>query len=75
MKQTFIIEGLACAHCAAEIEDGIRKLDGVQDASLNFMTQKLVIDAADEAFDAVLKKAARICKRVEPGSRMQALEV
>lgn len=72
MKQTFIIEGLACAHCAAEIEDGIRKLDGVQSASLSFLTQKLVIEADDAAFDAVLKKAAKICRRVEPGSRMQA---
>lgn len=74
MKQTFIIEGLACAHCAAEIEDGIRKLDGVRDASLSFLTQKLVIDADEGSFDAVLKKAARICKRVEPGSKMQALD-
>ena len=45
MKKTFRLEGLDCANCAAKIERGIAALDGVSNASVNFMTGKLTIEA------------------------------
>ena len=48
MKKRFELENLECAHCAAKIEDAIGKLDGVNSATVNFMAQKLVLDADDE---------------------------
>ncbi len=66
MKKTYKINDLDCAHCAAKMEEKIKAIDGVTNANVNFIAQKLTIEAADEIFDAVVKKAALICKEVEP---------
>lgn len=66
MKKTFKLRDLDCANCAAKMEDAIRKLDGVNSASISFMTQKLTLDADDARFDDIVKQAAKVCKKVEP---------
>lgn len=70
MKKTFLLEELDCAHCAARMEEGIRKLPGVLDVSVNFLTQKLTLEADDAVFEKVLKEAAKICRRIEPDCRI-----
>lgn len=67
MKKKFKIE-VDCANCAAKIEDAIRKLDGVRDVSVNFMTQKMTLEADDDAFDDVLQNAVTCAKKVEADS-------
>ena len=64
--KTYYIEGLDCANCAAKMEDAIKKLDGVNDANVSFMTQKMTIDAEDDKFDDIMKEVVEICKKVEP---------
>ena len=66
MKKTFRLVDLDCANCAAKMEDAIKKLDGVQNASVSFMTQKMTIEADDAEFDAVVKCAVDCIKKVEP---------
>lgn len=66
MKKTFKLQDLDCANCAAKMEDAIKKLDGVNNATVNFMTQKLTLDADDAKFDAILQQAVKVCKKVEP---------
>ncbi|MBQ9802702.1 MAG: heavy-metal-associated domain-containing protein [Clostridia bacterium] len=66
MKKVFDLIDLDCAHCAARMEDGIRALDGVVDVSVNFFTQKLTLEAEDADFDKILKKAVKICRKIEP---------
>ncbi len=66
MKKTFQLEDLDCANCAAKMEDGIGKLAGVRSASVSFLTQKMTIEADDEAFDEVVKQAVKLCRRIEP---------
>jgi Cation transport ATPase len=66
MKKSFKLKDLDCANCAQKMEDAIKKLDGVNDASINFMTQKLTIDADDAKFDEILKAAVKVCKKIEP---------
>lgn len=70
MKKTFKMIDLECAHCAAKMEAAIKKLPGVRDASVNFLTQKMMLDAEDEGFDAIAKEAAKICSKVEPDCRV-----
>lgn len=70
MKKKFKLIDLDCAHCAAKMEDGIRKLDGVNEASVNFMAQKLTIDAADDSFDEVLQEAIKIIGKIEPDCKV-----
>ena len=70
MKKTYKMIDLECAHCAAKMEAAIKKLDGVTDASVNFLTQKLTIEGDDARFDASVKEAAAICRKVEPDCRI-----
>lgn len=70
MKKTFDIEDLECAHCAAKMEESIRKLEGVIDVSVNFLTQKFTLEAADADFEKLLKKAVKLCRKVEPDCRI-----
>lgn len=65
MKKRFKMQDLDCANCAAKMEAAIRKLDGVNDVTVDFMGQKLTLDADDARFDDILQQAAQICKKVE----------
>ena len=66
MKKSFVVEDLCCAHCAAEMEEAVKKIDGVVSANVNFIMQKITVEAADADFDAVMKKVVKVCKKVEP---------
>ena len=65
MKKSFKLADLDCANCAAKMEDAIKKLDGVNDASVSFIMQKLTVDIEGD-FDAVMKKIAKTIRKVEP---------
>lgn len=67
MKKVFKLRDLDCANCAAKMEAAIQKIHGVENATVNFMTQKLTIEAADSDFEQVLSEAERAIRRVEPG--------
>ena len=66
MKKKFKLTDLDCANCAAKMEDAIKKLDGVNDASVSFMMQKMTSDADDARFDEIMKEVVEVCKKVEP---------
>ena len=66
MKKVYKLRDLDCANCAQKMEDAIKKIDGVQDASVSFLLQKLTLTAEDSRFDEVLRQAVKACKRVEP---------
>ena len=70
MKKKFKLEDLDCANCAAKMEDGIKKIDGVTSASVSFMTQKLVIEADDARFDEIMKEVVSVCAKVEPDCKI-----
>ena len=70
MKKKFKLQDLDCANCAAKMEEAIKKIDGVSDASVSFMTQKLTIEADDERFDAIMDEVARVCAKVEPDCKI-----
>ena len=70
MKRTFKLEDLDCANCAAKMEDAISKLPGVTKVSVNFMAQKMILQADDDKFDAVLKEAVNCVSKVEPDCRI-----
>jgi copper chaperone CopZ len=73
MKKTFLLEGLCCANCAAKIETGINKLDGIDKASISFLTSKLVIETAEEPSKELLKKIEKVVHKVEPDVEMKEI--
>ncbi len=65
MKKKFKIE-VDCANCAAKIETAAKQVPGVTDASVSFMTQKMMLEADDDRFDTVLDEVVKVAKKVEP---------
>ena len=65
MKKTYKID-VDCANCAAKIENAVKNLPGVVNASVSFMAQKMVLEAEDARFDEVLKQAVKAAKKIEP---------
>ena len=70
MKKVFKLEELDCAHCAAKMQDAIAKIEGVKAVSINFLMQKMTLEADDAVFEDVLKKAQKAIKKVEPDCRI-----
>ena len=70
MKKSFAMQDLDCANCAAKMETAIKKIDGVNDCSVNFFAQKMILDADDARFDEIVAKAAAAIKKVDPDCRL-----
>ena len=65
MKKTFKVLNLDCANCAAKFENAVKKIDGVHSAQVNFLTEKLIIEADENAFDTIIERAKKELKKVE----------
>ena len=66
MKKTYKIE-VDCANCANKMEDITKKTAGVADATVNFMTQKMVVEfVQDSDPKTVMDDVLKACKKVEP---------
>lgn len=72
MKKKYDCE-IDCANCAAEVQDAISKINGVQSAKVNFLMQKFTLEAEDEHFDEILKEAIRIGKTIEPDFKVMGV--
>ena len=66
MRKTFKLDEIDCANCARKLEDAINGLEGVESASVNFMTQKLTLSASDSIFDKVLDRVVKLTADLEP---------
>ena len=71
MKKTYKIE-VDCANCANLMEEATKKTAGVADATVNFMTQKMIVEF-EESQDAkaVMKQVLKACKKVEPDCEIE----
>ena len=66
MKKKFKLQDLDCANCAAKMEEAIKKIEGVSDATVSFMAQEMTIEADDSRFDEIMKEVVSVCRKVEP---------
>lgn len=66
MRKVFKLDEIDCAVCAGKLEDAIKKLDGVEDAKINFLTQKLTLVANDADFDTVFDAVVKLTASIEP---------
>ena len=72
MKKTIKLIDLDCGHCAAKNQTALHKLDGVNDVEVNCLSQKMVLDAPDDRFDAILAEAKALIKKIEPDVTVKA---
>ena len=70
MKKKFNLEDLDCANCAAKMEAAIKEIPGVTNASVNFLAQKMTLEAPDDQFDEIVKRAVECIAKVEPDCRV-----
>ena len=67
MKKFFKLEDLDCVLCAEKMQDGVKKVKGVKDASVSFMAQKMTIEFENEANEKeVIEEVVKVCKKIEP---------
>ena len=66
MRKTFELEDLDCANCAAKMENAVREIEGVTFVSVSFMTKKMILEADDDKFNDIVKKAVKVCRKIEP---------
>jgi cadmium-exporting ATPase len=66
MKKAFKLSELDCGHCAQEIEDAVAKLDGVTKVRVNFMSQRMTLEADDARFDEIVGEIKKVIKTIEP---------
>ena len=65
MKKKLTCE-IDCANCANKIETALKKVDGVKDVAINFMTQKLTLEIEDDKdADKVIELCKKEAKKVE----------
>lgn len=70
-KKTYKIE-VDCANCANLMEDAARKTEGVASATVNFMTQKMIVEFEDgKDSKEVMKNVLKACKKVEPDCEIE----
>ena len=70
MTKTYKLQDLDCANCARKMEDAIRKLDGVTEVHVNFLTQKMILTADDSRFEDIVKEAIKCIRRVDSECRV-----
>ena len=70
LNKKFKLQDLDCANCAAKMENAIKRIEGVNDASVSFMTQKMTVDAEEGRFDDIMKEIVKVCAKVEPDCRI-----
>lgn len=72
MKKVIRLQDLDCANCAAKMERGIEKIKGVNSVSVDFMTQKIVLDCDDNAVDEIIVEMKKVCHKIEPDCIIKA---
>lgn len=71
MKKAFKLSELDCGHCAQEIEEAVAKLEGVNKVRVNFLSERMTLDADDARFDEILGEIRKIIKTIEPGATFE----
>ncbi len=66
MKKSYRIENIDCANCAEKLQNSLKKIEGVIELKINFLMQKLVLEADSENFSTVLENIKVQAKKIEP---------
>ena len=71
MKKVIAMQDLDCANCAAKMEQAIRKIDGVQSCTINFMLQRMTLELDDSNSEEIIKQIKAAVKKIEPDCRLK----
>ena len=66
MKKSFKVKGIDCPNCAAKVEKHLNKIDGIEQAIVNFTTERMSIIAPEDKIDSIIQESIKIVKELEP---------
>lgn len=66
MKKHYSLIDLDCANCAAKMETAIQKITGVEAVHINFLTQRMTVEADEENFEQIMDEIVKICRKIQP---------
>ncbi len=70
MTKIFRLQDLDCANCATKMENCLKKIDAIKHVSVNFLTQKMMIDADEAEFENVMQQVVKVCAKIEPDCKI-----
>ena len=73
MKSTFKLKGIDCANCAAQLENSINKIEGIQSASISFMAERMVLEYDEKDTQEIMKKVRKLIKKEEPDATLEEI--
>ncbi len=73
MKTKFKIKGLDCANCANELERDIRKIKGIENVNISFMTERMEIEYNENEKEEILKNIKKLIKKEEPDLELEEI--
>lgn len=73
MKSKFKIKGLDCANCAAELERAIQKVEGIENATISFMTEKMELEFDENQKEEIINRVKKVIKKEEPDVRIEEI--
>lgn len=73
MKNTYKIKGIDCANCAAQLENAISKVEGVQSVSISFMAERMVLEYDEQNKEEIMNKIKKVIKREEPDATLEEI--
>lgn len=73
MKNTFKIKGLDCANCAAQLENTIKKIEGVESVSISFMMERMIMEYEEENKEIIMEKVKKTIKKEEPDVKIEEI--
>lgn len=73
MKKTYKLKGLDCANCATKMESQIKKIKGIENASISFITGRMIIEYNEENIEEIIKQVKKAIKREEPDVKLEEI--
>lgn len=73
MKNTFKIKGLDCANCATQLENVIKKIEGVESVSISFMMERMIMEYEEENKEIIMEKVKKTIKKEEPDVKIEEI--
>ena len=73
MKSTYKIKGIDCANCAAQLENAISKVEGVESVSISFMAERMVLEYAKKNAEEIMEKVRKLIKKEEPDATLEEI--
>ena len=65
MRKIFKVENVDCAHCALKMQSNILKIEGVTSANLNFLTQRLTVEFAEDKVLTINQELQDACRKID----------